>query len=166
MDSAHQAMLRCVKVATEHTALRREAAAAEAPILCRYVCLVKLVSLVCQLESAQIVTQVGTRIQKEVSNARSARKDSRKSREEELRAGTATWAHSPTSRSLSSATTVQKATMQTTMGVHAVLTAPQALFKMKQSRPTARVVKLVGTEDQRTIRLAACRAQKVGIKMI
>ena len=105
MDSAHQAMLRCVKVATEHTALRREAAAAN-----RFVCLVELVSLVKQLESARVAPQVSTRILKEVSSARNALRDSRKTREERISAIHAAQARLPTKHHFSSATIVQKDT--------------------------------------------------------
>ena len=72
------------------------------------------------LDSAQIAAQVGTRTQKEVSNARNALEDSRKSREERLRADHAMWARSPTSPCSSSATIVQKATTLITLGALAV----------------------------------------------
>ena len=71
---------------------------------------VSLENLVPPLESARIAPQVGTRIQKEVSNARNAPRDSRKRKEERLSANYAAQARSPTKHRLSSATIVQKAT--------------------------------------------------------
>ena len=77
---------------------------------------VLLENLVSPQEFVRIAPQVGTRIPKEVAHARNALEDSRKSREERLRAVHATWARLPTSRCSSSATIVQKVTTLNILG--------------------------------------------------
>ena len=99
----HQTMRSCVKVVLDLSL---------SLLIARHVSHARLENLVLSLhlESAQIATQVNTRIQKEVSNAKNALAGSRKSREKGPSAIHAAQACSPTKRRLRNATIVHKAT--------------------------------------------------------
>ena len=128
MKHVHQTTHACVAAASCHSL---------SLLTAQHVSDAMLENLVLLPESAQIATQVGTRIQQEVSNARNALAVFLKSREEQPSAVHASWALSPTTHRTSSATTAQKDTTRTAVGAQAASCAFLVPFKMNQKNDFA-----------------------------